>query len=339
MRVLIVKTSSMGDIIHTLPALTDAAQAIPGITFDWVVEEAFAEIPTWHPQVNRVIPIAWRRWRKQLRQALREGVFKQFYQQLTATHYDFIIDAQALLKSAVITALARGVRCGHDAATVRGRFSHLAYQKKYHVIREQHAITRARQLFAEALGYPQPQGDPDYAVQRDKLLPVPAELPPAYVVMVHNASWDNKIWPENYWRVLIEKVTPVFPVVVPWGNPAEYARAARLAADNPRVHLLPRMKLAEIATLIAQAKAVVAGDTGIAHLTAALGVPSVTLYGPTDAALIGTLGPRQLHVSAQFPCAPCRLRQCVYRQPSEEWPACFTTVSPERVWQALASLL
>ena len=103
MRILLIKTSSLGDVIHALPAVTDAARAIPGIRFDWVVEESFAEIPAWHPAVDRVIPVALRRWRKAPFSAWFGGEWHRFRQSLRAERYDAVIDAQGLLKSALLT--------------------------------------------------------------------------------------------------------------------------------------------------------------------------------------------------------------------------------------------
>ena len=112
--VLVVKTSSMGDVIHTLPALTDATAAIPGIRFDWVVEEGFSEIPAWHPAVDQVIPVAVRRWRKSLIQTWQSGEWQQFKKRIGASNYDAVIDAQGLLKSAFLAGKARGPRFGLD---------------------------------------------------------------------------------------------------------------------------------------------------------------------------------------------------------------------------------
>ncbi|MGS6555311.1 lipopolysaccharide heptosyltransferase I, partial [Escherichia coli] len=120
MRVLIVKTSSMGDVLHTLPALTDAQQAIPGIKFDWVVEEGFAQIPSWHAAVERVIPVAIRRWRKAWFSAPIKAERKAFREALQAENYDAVIDAQGLVKSAaLVTRLAHGVKHGMDWQTAR----------------------------------------------------------------------------------------------------------------------------------------------------------------------------------------------------------------------------
>ena len=119
MRVLVIKTSSLGDVIHALPALTDAARAIPGIRFDWVVEEGFAEIPTWHPAVDKVIPVAIRRWRKNLWQTFKSGEWRRFKQRIQSTKYDLVIDAQGLLKSAWLTRYVRAPVAGFDKNSAR----------------------------------------------------------------------------------------------------------------------------------------------------------------------------------------------------------------------------
>lgn len=158
MRVLLVKTSSLGDVIHTLPALTDAARAIPGIQFDWVVEEGFAEIPAWHPAVARVIPVAIRRWRKNLWQTLRNGEWRRFKQRLKEVDYDLVIDAQGLLKSAWLTRyVGKTPVAGLDGDSAREPLASRFYRRAYPVAWGQHAVERTRQLFAQALDYPLPE--------------------------------------------------------------------------------------------------------------------------------------------------------------------------------------
>ena len=165
MRVLIVKTSSMGDVLHTLPALTDAQQAIPGIQFDWVVEEGFAQIPSWHSAVDRVIPVAIRRWRKAWFSAPIKAERKAFRDAVRLQQYDAIIDAQGLVKSAaLVTRLARGVKHGMDWSTAREPLASLFYNRKHHIAKQQHAVERTRELFAKSLGYVKPQSQGDYAI-------------------------------------------------------------------------------------------------------------------------------------------------------------------------------
>ena len=165
MRVLIVKTSSMGDVLHTLPALTDAQQVIPGIQFDWVVEEGFAQIPSWHDAVDRVIPVAIRRWRKAWFSAPIKAERKAFRDAVQAQQYDAIIDAQGLVKSAaLVTRLGRGVKHGMDWSTAREPLASLFYNRKHHIAKAQHAVERTRELFAKSLGYSKLQSQGDYAI-------------------------------------------------------------------------------------------------------------------------------------------------------------------------------
>lgn len=166
MRVLIVKTSSMGDVLHTLPALTDAAQAIPGIRFEWVVEEGFAQIP--HGIKRRTgDPVAIRRWRKAQFSAPIKAERQTFREAVQAVKYDAIIDAQGLVKSAaLVTRPAHGVKHGMDWQSAREPLASLFYNRRHHIAKQQHAVERTRELFAKSLGYAKPQTRGDYAIAR-----------------------------------------------------------------------------------------------------------------------------------------------------------------------------
>lgn len=297
MRVLIIKMSSMGDIIHTLPAVTDATKAIPNIQFDWVVEEAFTEIPNWHKQIQQIIPIGLRRWRKNIYQTIQCGELKQFYTQLRAQKYDFVLDAQGSIKSAITTFLSRGYRLGMDKHSVRESLAYLAYQQTFSVSCQQHAINRLRQLFAEALNYPLPETIPDYGIIKKKLIQTKIELPENYLVCIPNASCATKLWSTQAWSMLIEEMTALgINVFIPWGSADERKKAIRLSNNKSLTQVLPYLNLNELAAILMGAKAVVAVDTGLSHLSAALGVPTIVLYGPTNPSLIGTIGPSQLHI-------------------------------------------
>lgn len=299
MRVLLVKTSSMGDVLHSLPALTDAQQAIPNIQFDWVVEEGFAQIPTWHSAVNHVIPVAIRRWRKNWFSAPIRAERAAFRQQLQATQYDAIIDAQGLLKSAfLVTRLAHGDKHGYDRHSIREPLASFFYDHRYAISKQQHAVERIRQLFAKSLGYTCPTQQGDYAIAQHFLQSgVNNESP--YVVFLHSTTRDDKHWPEENWRSLIELMADSgVKIKLPWGAPHEQQRAQRLAKGFDFVEVLPKLTLAEVAQQIANAKAVVSVDTGLSHLTAALDKPNFTLFGPTDPGLIGGYGQGQHEIKS-----------------------------------------
>ncbi|MDM2852003.1 lipopolysaccharide heptosyltransferase RfaC [Citrobacter sp. Cpo065] len=295
MRVLIVKTSSMGDVLHTLPALTDAQQAIPGIQFDWVVEEGFAQIPAWHSAVDRVIPVAIRRWRKAWFSAPIKAERKAFHDAVRLQHYDAIIDAQGLVKSAaLVTRLARGIKHGMDWSTAREPLASLFYNRKHHIAKQQHAVERTRELFAKSLGYAKPQLQGDYAIAQHFVKQQTSNSQP-YAVFLHATTRDDKHWTEAHWRDLITLIPKTgIRIKLPWGAAHEEERARRIAEGFDNVDVLPRMSLEEIARILAGAKFVVSVDTGLSHLTAALNRPNVTLYGPTDPGLIGGYGKNQL---------------------------------------------
>jgi len=348
MRVLVIKTTSLGDVIHTLPAITDAARAIPGIRFDWVVEEGFAEIPAWHPAVDRVIPVAVRRWRKNLWQTLRSGEWRNFKKRVRETHYDLVIDAQGLLKSAWLSRYARGEVAGLDKDSAREPMASRFYAKKINVPWGQHAVERTRKLFAQALGYQVPEGLGAYGLIPPAATADAAEQP-AYVVFLHGTTWVTKHWPELYWRQLAERVSALgMQVKLPWGSLEEQVRAQRIAEGLEAVQVLPRLPLAKIAEVLSGAQACVAVDTGLGHLAAALDVPTLSLFGPTNPGFTGAYGHSQRHLASDFACAPCLRKTCNYQPTpadaqqfdlSAEQPLCFTRLRPEQVLAQLHTLM
>lgn len=327
MRVLLIKTSSLGDVVHTLPAVTDAQHAVPGIQFDWVVEEGFAEIPAWHPAVAQVIPVAIRRWRKQPLQTLRSGEWQRFKTRLRETRYDLVIDAQGLLKSAWLTRYVKAPIAGLDRDSAREPLASRFYDRRYSVPRDQHALERVRQLFAQSLGYPTPETIADYGLDRNQLV-TPGEAP--YLLFLHGTTWPSKHWPEQYWRELAERMSEFgWAIRLPWGNADEKARAERIADGLAGVSVLPRLNLGGIAKVIAGARACVAVDTGLGHLAAALDVPSISLYGPTLPGRVGAYGRSQVHLCASGPNAG----------KGDRHKPCFDDLSPERVASELKALL
>ncbi|BAP78065.1 lipopolysaccharide heptosyltransferase I [Pseudomonas sp. MT-1] len=327
MRVLLVKTSSLGDVIHTLPALTDAQRAIPGIQFDWVVEEGFAEIPAWHPAVAQVIPVAIRRWRKHPLQTVRSGEWRRFKARLRETRYDLVIDAQGLLKSAWLTRYVKAPVAGFDRDSIREPLASRFYDRCYAVPRDQHALERVRQLFAQALGYSIPEMIADYGLDRSQLA-TPGEQP--YLLFLHGTTWPSKHWPEAYWRQLAERMSEFgWAIRLPWGNAEEKARAERIAQGLPSASVLPRLNLGGVAKVVAGARACVAVDTGLGHLAAALDVPSISLYGPTLPGRVGAYGRSQVHLCAPGPNAG----------KGDRHKPCFDGLSAEHVASELKALL
>jgi heptosyltransferase-1 len=292
MRVLIIKTSSLGDVVHMLPALSDAARSLQGLVVDWVVEEAFAAVPRWHPRVDRVIPVALRRWRKRLghRQSWREiGRFKARLREQT---YAAIIDNQGLYKSALLACWARGPRFGYDRGSAREPLAALAYHHTVHVPLPLHAIERNRRLLAAALGYRLNGLALDYGVMATPahLVPPPGDLPARYVMGLHGTSRQHKEWPESSWRMLGARLEAHgLALVLSWGDSCEWERAWRIACGSASIHVLPRLDLNTLAAVLTHAVAVVGVDTGLMHMAAALGCPGLALLTATDPARTGVI--------------------------------------------------
>jgi heptosyltransferase-1 len=282
MHILIIKMTSLGDVVHMLPALTEASRQVPGLHADWVVEEGYAAIPGWHPAVERVIPSALRRWRRGLGQSATWAEMAAFRRAIQAREYDLVLDAQGLLKSALVTLLARGPHAGLARGSARESLACLAYARRYPAARELHAITRNRLLTAQALGYPMgAAAELRYGLAAPPPFRV-AGLAADYVVCLHGTARAEKEYPEGDWQDLLARVAALgLGLALPWGNEREKARAERLAAALPAAVVLPRLGLRELGGLIAAARGVIGVDTGLMHLAAAFRKPGIGLYPAT----------------------------------------------------------
>lgn len=345
--VLVVKTSSMGDVIHTLPAITDARNALPGITFDWVVEEAFKDIPASHPAVNEVIPVAMRRWRRNIVAALVSEEFRQFRVALRRNRYDLVIDAQGLLKSVLITRLSGARSVGLSWQSAREPLCSLFYHQKVTASHNQHAVEKVRLLFAEALEYKVPQDLGHYGISGE-LRPLGEGLEKyshtKQIVLIHGTTWESKQWPLEYWQQLAQQVIDGgYRVLLPWGDEKEKQKAELIAERKPDVIVLPKLKIRELMGIMAAIEGVVSGDTGLGHLAIACGAPTLAIYGPTDPRLSGTYGASQRNiVSDHLPCIPCMKRRCKFARKSKPnfiHPPCFAPLTPASVWGELSGLI
>jgi heptosyltransferase-1 len=283
--ILLVKTSSLGDVVHNLPVVADIRTALGDVAVDWVVERSFAAIPALHPGVRRVIPCELRRWRRSWRSAETRDEWRAFGRALREAAYDAIIDTQGLLKSAVLARLAQGRRYGLDWRSSREPLRPF-YDRVFSVPRDLHAVVRNRRLCGLALGY-EPGDVLDYGLHMGSARA--AWLPEGrFVVFLHATSHPSKLWPEDRWIALGRAYAAAdCRAVLPWGSPAERERSQRLAAALPGAIVPERMELDRVAGMLAAATAVVGVDTGLTHLAAALDRPVVGIYGVTSPGTTG----------------------------------------------------
>jgi heptosyltransferase-1 len=307
-RILIVRTSSLGDLVHMLPAISDIARHVPDAIIDWVAEEAFAEIPSWHPAVHDVIKVAHRRWRKAWWSASVKAERHALAERLRAFKYDVVLDMQALMKSAWLVRQTRGVRHGLDWRSAREPLASLFYQVRHRVEFWQPAVTRQRELAAQTFGYTY-SGPPDFGLQAF-VQQAQADAQPCatteccarphhhvntdrgYAVIMPSASREDKLWPAEDWRAVFSRLRDVGCTLrLLAGNAQETQRAHALVEGFDGVEVLPRMDLTAIARQLAGARIMVGLDSGLTHLSAALGRPTIGIYRastPVRTPLVGS---------------------------------------------------
>ncbi|MDP5238387.1 lipopolysaccharide heptosyltransferase I [Uliginosibacterium sp. 31-16] len=297
--ILLVKTSSLGDVIHNLPVVSDLRRIWPNIAIDWVVEENFAEIPRLHPGVRTVFPVAIRRWRKALGQKSTWQEIAAFRRAVRANCYDIVLDTQGLVKSGVLTWLADGLRCGYSREVAREPLAALFYDCKYAIPPNAHAVERNRWLSAAACEYEQPAAL-RYGIHAPQTAPG-AALQTPYCVLLTATSRDDKLWPEEHWQALGGLLAAQgLRCVLPAGSPRERERATRIASTIPGAEVAPPSSLNALASLLAGAAGVVGVDTGLTHLAAALDRPVVALYVATEPGLTGVFaGPQAVNLGGK----------------------------------------
>lgn len=285
--VLVVRPSSLGDIVHALALVADIHEHRPELAVDWIAEDAFAPLVALDRGIRHVIPVALRRWRHHPLDPVTWREAAAFRRELRRVPYVAVLDLQEQIKGAYLSWLARGPRHGPDRTSIREPIATLLHHHHHAVDPNQHLIDRCRQLAAAALGY-RAAGPPRFGLT----VPPPGEgaaIPDRpYVVVLHATSRADKLWPETHWRSVIAAFTRSgFAVVLPWGAELERARSERLATDEAMASVPPRLPLPALATLLARAELVLGVDTGLVHLAAALGAPTIALFVATDSRLAG----------------------------------------------------
>lgn len=344
MKILVVRLSSLGDILHLFPAISDLHRHFPQAEIHWLVEPAFAEMAGWHAAVGKVIAVPLRAHKKIWWKL--PTLLGKVRRQLLAEHYDIVLDAQGLLKSALLARLAGVDVAGFAAGSAREALAARFYRKTADVPAGLHVIEKNRQLVARLF-------DADIARPADfglegfrqrqlqgrlsaELGEITAQL---YLVLLHGTTWNSKYWPESSWQELIRLLTQQgWRCLLPWGNEEERLRAQRLqTAGGGKALMLPKLALTELMNVVLHARAFVSVETGIGHLAAALDIPGIMLHGPTDPAYSGILGKSCRHITSGIDCAPCFKRDCP-KQVSGGMPPCQLLITPQQVYRDCLAL-
>jgi heptosyltransferase-1 len=285
LKILLVRVSSLGDVLHNLPIVADIRRHFPDAQVDWVVEEGYVSLVKLNPQVRKVIPFALRRWRRGLfSDAAVRAELRGFFRDLRAEQYDYVFDTQGLIKTGIVMACARtrpggqkiGMANGTEDSGYEG-VSRIFHSRSIPVALRTHAVARGRQVVAAVLGYAV-DTPPDFGLPAPAGAVRPAWMPAQdYVVFFHGTARDAKKWPAAHWIALGRALAPL-PVLLPWGSPREKEEAEHLAAALPNAQVLPKLSMMDAVELARHAALAVGVDTGLTHIAAAFVRPTVEIY-------------------------------------------------------------
>ena len=335
-KILLVKMSSMGDIFHTFPAISDLKAHYPDAIVDWVVEDGFKEIVDWHPAINKAIPISLRRWMKE-RGGKSWDEFRTWKKALQSEAYDVVIDAQGLLKSALIAKCANAtIVKGFNGQSAREPIASLFYKARFNVNKSQHAVERTRQLFGQVFGYA-PAPTLNFGINQNFSH---VAKNPHKLMFIIGTSWVTKLWSTYHWqRLTAIALEEGYDVEIMWGSTEERAIADSIIAACPKAtRPLQRMTITAIAEKLVAAAGVIGLDTGFSHLAGALETPTIALYGATSPVKVGLIGDHTSNLQIEQPlaCMPCHKRQCKWLpENSHDTPPCMNGIKPFNVWNML----
>lgn len=289
MKVLIVKTSSMGDIIHALPVAHDIKAALPSCELHWVAEESFREIPRLAPGVEKTHVTAFRRWRKHLFSSDVRAEIAALKAQLQAEHFDLVLDIQGLLRSGIVCHWTKAPTSGYTWKTAREPLASLFYDRRLDLPEEMGAVRRYRVAAAQALGYTIDEEHPRFGLVSRETSYLTEGLP--YVALAVNTSRDEKLWPAEHWVALANGLRAQgLRSALFWGSERERVRVEAIAEKISDAVVVPRMGLEKTAATLAGAVGVIGVDTGLTHLGAAFGRPSVGIFVSTPTQTLKLFG-------------------------------------------------
>lgn len=284
MKILLIRVSSLGDVLHNMPMVDDLAAHFPGAQIDWVVEEAYVNLVKLQPKVNKVIPFALRRWRKSLGSAETRKELKAFYRAVREEEYDFVFDTQGLLKTGIIMGMARTNKNGKKVGLANGTegsgyegISRVFHDQSVAVDRHTHAVLRGRLVAAAACGY-QVNTPASFGLQ--KLGLAPDWMPDSpYIVFFHGTAGASKKWSRDNWIETARNLqVKDWPILLPWGNAEEKSEAEAMAEKMHNARVLPKLSMQDAIVLAQRAALVIGVDTGLTHIAAAYETPTIEIY-------------------------------------------------------------
>lgn len=347
MRILIIKTSALGDIIHALPVIDYLHQVSPGIEIDWVVEEAFLPVLEHNPGLRQIIPVRTKKWRKApFAPQTREDI-RALRRALRDRPYDLVFDIQGNLKSGLIAWLSgAGERIGFSTEVLQEKLNRLFTTRRIPFRdSDRHVSDRYLRIVSAPLGRDYPEMDiasnifssseDEAAAERFM-----SELPPGPVFMFQiGTTWSTKLWYPEGWIELARRITRCYPestILINWGSPYEKALGERIVNEaGESVRMLPWLRIKELIPVIRRVDMLIGGDTGPLYLAATVGTPTVSYYRATSAATYAPRGKKHRSVQADMKCTACYRTSCDHEKDRE----CRASISVDVLFDAIIELI
>ena len=330
-KVLIIKLSSMGDIIHTFPAIQDLISNIPNAEISWLVDKQFVDIPSLHPHVHNVISVPLREYKKKPISFFLSPEFKRLRTLAKQQKFDYIIDVQGLLKSALSSLFFRGHRYGYCQNAAKEKRASFLYNTKIFIDKDTHAIDKTRCLISQVFNYRINLDHIDYG------LPI-THKHDDYFLFLPGTSRPNKMWPQQNWQELQKLITDEeHKILIPWSTQIEYEQAHFIANNSKFVTILPKLTLKDLSVTVAKAKGVFGVDTGLTHMAAAYQRPIISLYNQRTAKLAYVKTNKHILCVSPIDCNGCPKETCHVKK--EPKPSCMSKIDPKKVWHSMKELV
>jgi len=345
MKVLIIKTSALGDVVHALPVIDYLQQVSPGVQIDWVVEEAFLPVLEHNPGLGRIHAVRTKKWRKAPFSRETRTDLRALREALRAGSYDLVFDIQGNLKSGLIAWLSgAGERIGFSTEVLQEKLNRLFTTRRIPFRELDRQVgERYLRVVSAPFGRDYPGMELDgniYSASGDEEAAERylAELPPGLLFMFQvGTTWSTKLWYPEGWIELGRRILERYPgstILVNWGSPEEQALGERIVREvGASVRLLPWLRIRELIPVIRRVDLLIGGDTGPLYLAAAVGTATVSYYRATSAASYAPRGKRHRAIQAAMDCAGCQRTAC------SRDGECRASISPEILFDALTELI
>ena len=325
MKILIIKTSSMGDVTHNLPAIYDIKKKIKNIKLDWIVEKDFEKVIKFTDNINNLITINTRN-----KKISKIKHIKKTYNKINKKKYNLVIDSQGLIKSAIITILSNKKKSiGLGWKSAKEPLSTIIYKKNITINNNNHAVTKIRLFFAKILKYKINIKNINFGINKQKIEKKKNKIK-KYIIFLYHTTWETKHWPKKH-LIILKNILKKNKLKI-----KEIYHSKKILELNKNKK---KTNINKTIQHIYNSKCIITVDTGFGHIASAIGIPTISIYGPTSPQKSGMIGKNQINIMTKnLYCSPCFKKKCLIKKKNTIQP-CFKEITPLKIWENLLTII